>query len=140
MTVNIKLQEKIKTEVIQAEKSLLLALRQGELLTGVAMHLNSPDYRNIWNGEIKTYQMLESRIKMGIGKGLVSIDYQVQGRDFDLINEDTVLETLTATETTTMKDGTSVTSNLTAISILWQRINNVWRLGYLHASELSKEK
>ena len=134
------MQEKIKTEVLQAENSLLLALRQGELLTGVAMHLNSPDYRNIWNGEIKTYQMLESRIKMGIGKGLVSIDYQVQGRDFDLINEDTVLETLMATETTTMKDGTSVTSNITAISILWQRIDNVWRLGYLHASELPKER
>ena len=77
---------------------------------------------------------------MGMSKGLVSIDYQVQSRDFNLINEDTVLETLMATETTTMKDGASVTSNITAISILWQRIDNVWRLGYLHASELPKEK
>ena len=110
MTVDFRMQEKIKTEVLQAENSLLLALKKGDLLTGVAMHLNSPSYRNIWNGEIKTYQMLKSRIKMGIKKGLVSIDYHVQSRDFNFVNVDTVLETLTATETTTMKDGTSTTS------------------------------
>jgi hypothetical protein len=69
--------EKIKSEVMQAETNLLTALREGELLKGVSMHLNSPDYRNIWNGEIKTYDMLEARIKMGIEKGLKSIDYKV---------------------------------------------------------------
>ena len=58
--------EKIKSEILQAENELLTALRSGELIKGVSMHLNSPDYRNIWNGEIKTYDMLETRIKMGI--------------------------------------------------------------------------
>ena len=130
---------KIKSEVMQAETNLLTALRQGELMKGVSIHLNSPDYRNIWNGEIKTYEMLETRIKMGIEKGLKSIDYKVQSRDFGFINTDNVLETLTATETTTMADGNSATSRLTAVSILWQRIDNNWRLGYLHASELPKE-
>ena len=131
--------EKIKSEVMQAETNLLTALREGELLKGVSMHLNSPDYRNIWNGEIKTYDMLEARIKMGIEKGLKSIDYKVQSRDFSFINSDIVLETLTATETTTMGDSSSATSGITAITILWQRIDNNWRLGYLHASELPKE-
>ena len=130
----------IQSEVMQAETNLLTALREGELLKGVSMHLNSPDYRNIWNGEIKTYAMLETRIiKMGIEKGLKSIDYKVQSRDFSFINSDMVLETLTATETTTMGDGSSATSGITAITILWQRIDNKWRLGYLHASELPKE-
>ena len=131
--------QKIKSEVMQAETNLLTALREGELLKGVSMHLNSPDYRNIWDGEIKTFDMLEARIKMGIEKGLQSIDYKVQSRDFYFINPDNVLETLTATETTTMGDGSSATSEITAISILWQRIENNWRLGYLHASELPKE-
>ena len=131
--------EKIKSEVMQAETNLLTALREGELLKGVSMHFNSPDYRNIWNGEIKTYDMLEARIKMGIEKGLKSIDYKVQSRDFSFINSDIVLETLTATETTTMGDSSSATSGITAITILWQRIDNNWRLGYLHASELPKE-
>src|SRR3989337_1163514 len=130
--------EKIKSEILQAENELLTALRSGELIKGVSMHLNSPDYRNIWNGEIKTYDMLEARIKMGIEKGLKSIDYKVQSRDFSFINSDIVLETLTATETTTMGDGSSATSGITAITILWQRINNNWRLGYLHASALPK--
>ena len=131
--------EKIKSEILQAENQLLTALRSGELIKGVSMHFNSPDYRNIWNGEIKTYDMLETRIKTGMKKGLKSIDYKVQTRDYIYINSDNVLETITATETTLMKDGSSVKSGVTAISILWQRINNNWRLGYLHASELPRE-
>jgi len=132
--------EKVKSQILQAENGLLTALRSGKLIKGVSMHLNSPDYRNIWNGEIKTYDMLETRIKTGMKKGLKSIDYNVQTRDFMFINGDNVLETITATETTSMKDGSSETSGVTAISILWQRIDNNWRLGYLHASELPKEK
>jgi len=131
--------EIIKSEVMQAETNLLTALREGELLKGVSMHLNSPGYRNIWNGEIKTFDMLETRIKMGLEKGLKSIDYNVQDRDFNFINADNVLETLTVTETTTMGDSSSTTSGITAVTILWQRIDNNWRLGYLHASELPKE-
>lgn len=129
----------IQSEVMQAETNLLTALREGELLKGVSMHLNSPDYRNIWDGEVKTYDMLEARIKMGIEKGLKSIDYQVQSRDFNFINSDNVLETLSLTETTIMSDGSSATSGITAVTILWQRIDNNWQLGYLHASELPKE-
>lgn len=129
----------IQSEVMQAETNLLTALREGELLKGVSMHLNSPDYRNIWDGEVKTYAMLEARIKMGIEKGLKSIDYRVQSRDFNFINSDNVLETLSVTETTAMRDGSSATSGITAVTILWQRIDNHWRLGYLHASELPKE-
>ncbi|MEK7185901.1 MAG: nuclear transport factor 2 family protein [Patescibacteria group bacterium] len=130
---------KIKSEVLQAENELLTALRSGELMKGVSMHLNSSDYRNIWNGEIKTYDMLETRIKMGMKKGLKSIDYSVQTRDFIFIDSNNTLETITATETTSMKDGSSETSSVTAISILWQRIDNSWRLGHLHASEPPKE-
>ena len=131
--------ETIKSEVMQAETNLLTALREGELLKGVSMHLNSPDYRNIWDGEVKTYDMLEARIKAGLEKGLKSINYDVLSRDFNFINSDNVLETLSVTETTTMGDGSSATSGITAVSILWQRIDNIWRLGYLHASELPKE-
>jgi len=131
--------EGIQSEVMQAETTLLTALREGEFLKGVSMHLNSPDYRNIWNGDVKTYDMLETRIKAGIEKGLKSIDYQVLSRDFSFINSDNVLETLSVTETTTMKDDSSVISGMTAVTILWQRIDGKWRLGYLHASELPKE-
>ncbi len=131
--------ETLRSEVMEAETNLLTALREGELLKGVSMHLNSPDYRNIWDGEVKTYDMLEARIKVGLEKGLKSIDYKVHSRDFNFINSDNVLETLSITETTTLRDGSSATSGITAVTILWQRINNTWRLGYLHASELPKE-
>lgn len=131
--------EKVKSEVLNAESELLTALRSGDFVRGVGMHSNSPDYRNIWNGEIKTHQELEARIKMGVSKGLKSIDYQVLTRDFSYLDVTIVLETLTATETTNMQNGSSVTSGVTAISILWRLYDGKWRLGYLHASELPKE-
>lgn len=131
--------EKIRDQILKAENELITALGSRDLLRGVSMHLDSPEYRNIWDGEVKTYEMLQARIKMGIERGLKSISYDVSSRDFIFINSDNVLETLSATETSTMKDGTSSTSGVAAISILWQRIENRWRLGYLHASELPKE-
>lgn len=61
--------------------------------------------------------MLETRIKMGMEQGLKSINYSVQTRDFIFITSDNVLETITATEITSMKDWSSETSRVTAISI-----------------------
>lgn len=127
--------EKIKSEVIKAEETLLQLLREGKLMEGVAMHLNSDSYRNIWNGEIKTYDMLNQRIKAGMAAGLKSFDYEVQQRGFLIINAKNVIETFSAIETDYMKDGTYVTSGLTAISILWKLVESKWRLAYLHASE-----
>ena len=99
------------------------------------MHLNSPEYRNIWNGEMKTYSELSARIAAAMQKGLASIDYQVASRDLSVLDESNVMATLVATETTHMNTGESKTSGSTIISILWRKIDGKWRLGYLHASE-----
>lgn len=131
--------DKLKSEILEAENNLLSALRQGELIKGVSLHLNSPEYKNIWNGEIKTYEMLESRIRKAIENGLKSFDYKVNNREFMFINSENVIETFTAVETDHMADGSTITSGLTAISILWQLIDHTWRVAYLHASELPKE-
>ena len=125
----------IETQVIQAENELLGALRSGDLMKGVGMHLNSPEYRNIWSGEMKTFNELSARIAMAQEKGLSSIDYQVTDRELLILDESNVMATLTATETTHMKTGESKTSGKTLISILWRKIDGKWRIGYLHASE-----
>jgi hypothetical protein len=130
--------EKIKTEVLAREKELLDLLRSGRLMDGVAIHLDSPDYRNIWNGESKTHAMLRERIKAGMANGLKSFDYQVRDREFLFIDDANTLETLTAMETDHMADGSSVTSGLTTISILWRKVDGQWWVGWLHASELPK--
>ncbi|HLF45984.1 MAG TPA: nuclear transport factor 2 family protein [Chitinophagaceae bacterium] len=131
--------DKIKSEIMQSENNLFTALRQGELMKAVSMHINSPDYRQIWNGQVMTYEVLKARVKTGIEKGLKSFDYQVLNRDFNFINTDNVLEILSVYETTIMADGSSSTSRQTAVSILWQRIDDTWRIGYVHGSELPKE-
>jgi len=125
----------IETQVIQAENDLLGSLRSGDLARGVGMHLNAPEYRNIWNGEMKTYSELSTRIAAAREKGLASIDYQVASREMFILDESNVMATLVATETTRMKTGESKTSGRTIISILWRKIDGKWRLGYLHASE-----
>ena len=127
--------KEIETEVIEAENALLGALKSGDLEKGVAMHLNSPEYRNIWSGEMKTHDQLEATIAKAKEKGLSSIDYQVTDREFLVVNDENVLTTLTATETTHMNTGEEKTSGKTIISILWQKIEGEWKLGYLHASE-----
>jgi len=125
----------IETQVIQAENDLLDSLRSGDLARGVGMHLDSPEYRNIWNGEMKTYSELSTRIAAAMEKGLSSIDYQVAGREMFILDESNVMATLVATETTHMNTGESKTSGRTIISILWRKVDGKWRLGYLHASE-----
>jgi len=125
----------IETQVIQAENDLLGALRSGDLARGVGMHLNAPEYRNIWNGEMKTFSELSTRIATAREKGLASIDYQVAGREMFILDESNVMATLEATETTHLNTGESKTSGRTIISILWRKIDGKWRLGYLHASE-----
>jgi hypothetical protein len=125
----------IETQVIQAENELMDSLRSGDVARGVGMHLNSPVYRNIWNGEMKTYSELSSRIAMAMEKGLSAIDYQVASREMFILDEANVMTTLVATETTHMKSGESNTSGSTIISILWRKIKGKWWLGYLHASE-----
>jgi hypothetical protein len=130
---------KIKAEIMEAECNLFTVLRHGELIKAVSMHINSPDYRQIWNGQVMNYKDLETRVKTGIEKGLKSYIYQVQNRDFNFINGDNVLETLSVFETTIMADGSSTTSRLTAVTILWQHFDNKWRIGYVHGSELPKE-
>jgi hypothetical protein len=39
--------------------------------------------------------------------------------------------------TTTMSDGTAFTKPL-AETILWQRVENKWRIGHYHATEIPK--
>ena len=130
----------IAEAVLQAEHDLLSSLRKGEVLKGVGMHLNSPDYRNIWNGESKTYDELRSRITTAIANGLASIDYQVASREMCILDDANVLTTLEAIETTHLQNGESKTSPMTVISILWRKIDGKWWLGYLHASEKPDEE
>jgi hypothetical protein len=136
---NVMDKEKIKTEIIQAETALLTAYRQGEFSKALSMEVNSSDFRSIINGNISNYETLEAKYKKIIlEKNVKSVDYKPESRDFMFINPDNVLVTLIANSTTTMSNGTVFTKGPTAETILWQRINNNWQLGYYHASDLAK--
>lgn len=57
---------------------------------------------------------MQNRNNAGMENGLKSINYQVSGREFFILNENTAAETLTTKETTYVKD-TSLALRLTAI-------------------------
>jgi hypothetical protein len=128
--------EKIKSEIIQTENELLKTYRQGDFLKALTIEVESPDFRAIVNGRIDNYSTLAERYKKVAADKLVkSLDYQIENQDFNFINSDNVLVTLKVKLTTTMSDGTAITKPL-AETILWQRIDNKWKLGHYHATEI----
>lgn len=136
---NLMDKEKIKSEIIQTENNLLETYRQGDFMKALNIEVESPDFRAIVNGRIDNYSTLAERYKkISDGKLVKSLDYQIENQDFNFINSDNVLVTLKVKLTTTMNDGMAITKPL-AETILWQRIENKWRLGHYHATEIPLE-
>ena len=132
--------EKIKCEIIQTENELLETYRQGDFLKALTIEVESPDFRAIVNGRIDNYSTLSERYKKVATDKLVrSMDYQIESQDFNFINADNVLVTLKVKLVTTMSDG-NVSSKPLAETILWQRIDNKWKLGHYHATEIPIDK
>ena len=128
--------EKIKAEIVQTLNQLLDTYRQGDFMKALAIEVESPDFRAIVNGKIDNYSTLTERYKkLTAGKLVKSMDYQIETQDFNFINADNVLTTLKVKLITTMNDGTINTKPL-AETILWQRIDNKWKLGHYHATEI----
>ena len=128
--------EKIRSEIIQTENGLLEAYRQGDFMKALAIEVESADFRAIVNGRIDNYSTLAERYKKVTADKLVkSMDYQIENQDFNFINDDNVLVTLKVKLVTTMSDG-NVFSKPLAETILWQRIDNKWKLGHYHATEI----
>ena len=131
--------EKIKSEIIQTENELLETYRQGDFMKALAIEVESPDFRAIVNGRIDNYSTLSERYKKVAAEKLVrSMDYQIETQDFNIINADNVLVTLRVKLVTTMSDG-NVSSKPLTETILWQRIDNLWKIGHYHATEIPIE-
>lgn len=128
--------EKIKAEIEQTLNQLLDTYRQGDFMKALSIEVESPDFRAIVNGRIDNYLTLAERYKKYSEEKLFkSMDYQIESQDFNFINAENVLTTLKVKLTTTLNDGTIITKPL-AETILWQRIENNWRLGHYHATEI----
>lgn len=130
--------DQILKQVMDAEAQVLSALREGDMSLNV--HLNSPDYRNISNGEILTYETHKARAESWAELGIKSYDFEVQNRDFNIINEANVIETMSGKATLKKADGSSLPPNFTVFTFLWQYVDGTWKFGYLHSSSPPKGK
>jgi len=109
-------------------------VHEGKISDAFAQHINSPGYKNIHNGDIRTYSKMDTVLKNNLAKGIKAYDYQIGYRDFMIIDNSNVLETIFA-KRTVISDSANVQSSLEdAMSILWRKENGKWSISYLHSS------
>jgi hypothetical protein len=121
-------------EVTIAEKQLFFLLKEGKLDDAFNMHLNNTEYRSIREGEVRNFAEVQKILKENTAKGIKGYDWQISSRDFLVINETSVLETLNA-QRTVVTDSTNLASTGQWImSTLWQKKDGKWLVAYVHSS------
>ena len=132
--------QKIISEVLEAQHRLISLYKQGKFLDALAIDLDSDNFRCIKNGKIETYDELAARYrKMVADKQVKRMDYQINKQHFNVINADNVLTTLSVNLTITMSNGSSIVQDSLGETILWQRVDGEWRLAHYHASASPKQ-
>jgi hypothetical protein len=137
---NIVDNERIISEVLEAQDKLISLYKQGKFLDALAVDLDSDKFRCIKNGKIETYDELAARYRKVVAdKQVKRMDYQIDKQHFNVINSDNVLTTLSVNLTITMSDGSSIVQNSLGETILWQRVDGKWRIAHYHASDSPKQ-
>jgi hypothetical protein len=132
--------EKIVSEVLEAQNKLISLYKQGKFLDALAVDLDSDKFRCIKNGKIETYDELAARYRKMVADNQVKrMDYEIDKQHFNVRNSDNVLTTLSVNLTITMSDGSSIVQDSLGETVLWQRVDGAWRLAHYHASDSPKQ-
>jgi len=122
------------SEVTNTEKKLYSLLKDGKVDEAFKMHINNSDYRSIRQGEIRNFADLEKLFRDNTAKGIKAYDWKINSRDFIVINETNVLETIQA-QRNIISDSNIVTpTGQWVLSTLWEKKGDNWRVAYVHSS------
>lgn len=121
-------------DVEQAEKQLFNYLEDGKVSEAFALHANTALYKNIVDGQVRNYQEMEKYLADNKAKGIKAYDYSVVRRDFFPINTESVLETIDAERKLVNLKDSILEDKLVVLSILWQKKDSNWKVGYIHSS------
>ena len=124
----------IKSEVTEREKKLFSLTKDGKMNEAFALHSNTESYRNIVNGNERTHEQMDSVFKNWADKKVKSVGYEVAKRDFLIIDNTNVLETIEATRTLTSTSDSILEKSHVVMSLLWSKDSANWKLAYLHSS------
>lgn len=121
-------------EVKSTEASLFDLLNKGSINEAFALHDNQPNYKNISDGFTRTYTQMDSVLKSNSAKGIKSYTYQIQKRDFLVIDANNALETIEGDRILKDTADKIVENKGVTMSLLWIKTNDKWKLAYLHSS------
>lgn len=126
--------DNILQQVKSTEANLFNLLKKGNIEQAFALHDNQQSYKNIADGYTRTYTQMDSVLKANSSKGLKSYDYEIQNRDFIVIDNKTTLETIEGTRIVKDTANAIIEKRAVTMSLLWTKTNDMWKLGYLHSS------
>ncbi|MDZ4070452.1 MAG: hypothetical protein U1C70_01395 [Sediminibacterium sp.] len=121
-------------EVTGSENALFSLLKEGKINDAFAMHTNNAFYRNIVDGISRTHSQMDSVLKSNASKNVKSYDYSISTRDFLIIDNSNVLETVEANRKLINTADSTIESKPVTLSILWTKDNTKWNVSYLHSS------
>lgn len=130
--------EKDKTDPIAAvqksEEQLFTLLKNGKIEEAFAMHLNNEKYKNIVDGQARSFLEMGSALKSEERKDIKAYNYNVSKRDFLLIDDKNVLETAEAERKLINQQDSIINSRMVTLSILWSKSDSTWKVAYMHSS------
>lgn len=124
----------ITKEVTKSEGNLFSLLKQGKIDDAFAMHTNNASYRNIVDGISRTHSQMDSVLKSNASKNVKAYDYVISSRDFLIVDNTNVLETVEANRQLISSSDSTIENRPVTLSILWTKDSSKWNIAYLHSS------
>jgi hypothetical protein len=126
-------------EIAESENRLFSLLRQGKVSEAFAMHINNPSYQNILAGISRTHSQMDAVLKQDASNNIRAYDYVVSSRDFLIVNDLNVLETVGANRKLISANDSIIENRPVILSILWTKVDGKWNVAYLHSSYKASE-
>lgn len=121
-------------EVTESEIKLFGLSKEGKISEAFSIHKNNGSYRNIVDGISRNYSQMDSIIKDLATKKVKSLEYDVATRDFLVIDNTNVLETVQANRKLISTTDSTIENRPVILSILWSKESTKWNVSYIHSS------
>lgn len=126
--------EAITKEVTESEKQMFSLFKSGKISDAFARHRNTPDYRNIVNGNCRTFMQMDSTFKNNSLNNIKAYEYEVLERDFLIIDNANVIETIKSNRKLISKTDSIIETKQSILSLFWTKENSAWNVSYIHSS------
>ncbi len=130
--------ERILTELQPVVKKFTKACEQADFNNAISVFEDTKDFTAIVNGNaIPDFNSFKEGIRKQF-ESLVSQQYTVASEKFDIISNTSAAYTLIGSDIDQLKNGDRVLVNPLAVTFLFRKSNNEWKIFYMHESATVK--